>query len=95
MVEIKFNGYTAGLTFYSKRAGLLGDYIRNKIKEENKDHIDLVMVANYPSFGIYSVKENINLSEVARKHGGGGHPKAAGFPTKDYKEFIEILNGER
>ena len=95
MVEIKFDGYTAGLTFYSKRAGILGDYIRNKIKEENKDHIDLIMVANYPSFGIYSVKENINLSEVARKHGGGGHPKAAGFPTKDYKEFVEILSGER
>jgi len=24
-------------------------------------------------------KDNVNLAEIAKKYGGGGHPKAAGF----------------
>jgi|10_taG_2_1085330.scaffolds.fasta_scaffold03314_9 oligoribonuclease NrnB/cAMP/cGMP phosphodiesterase (DHH superfamily) len=32
---------------------------------------------------IYSAKDNIDLSVLAEKYGGGGHKKAAGFETKD------------
>ena len=94
LIPIKFEGYNVGLTFYNKRGGLLGEYIRDKIAQDKREDIDFIMVANYPSVGIYSVKD-INLSEVARKHGGGGHPNAAGFPTKDYDEFIDIISGKR
>jgi phosphoesterase RecJ-like protein len=37
----------------------------------------------------------IDVSEIARKHGGGGHRRAAGFGTDlSYPEIIEFLRGE-
>lgn len=94
LIPINFDGYKVGLTFYNKRGGLLGEHIRKRYIEDKREDLDFIMVANYPSIGIYSIKD-INLSEVARKHGGGGHPNAAGFPTKDYNEFIDIISGKR
>ena len=34
----------------------------------------------------------VDVSEIARKHGGGGHRRAAGFSTNlDYRELVEVL----
>ena len=33
---------------------------------------------------MYSTKENIDCSVIAKKHGGGGHKGAAGFQIKEF-----------
>lgn len=42
-------------------------------------------------YSLYTVKDDINVSDIARKYDGGGHPKAAGFtsdkPLWEYKEW--------
>ncbi len=38
---------------------------------------------------------DIDVSAIARRHGGGGHPRAAGFSTDlPYDELVESLRGE-
>ncbi len=42
-----------------------------------------------------STDGSVDVSEIARKQGGGGHRRAAGFSTDlDYGEIIEFLRGE-
>ena len=37
----------------------------------------------------------VDVSAIARKHGGGGHARAAGFATDlDYEEIVEVLGAE-
>ena len=42
-----------------------------------------------------STDGRVDVSAIARKHGGGGHPRAAGFSTDlEYAELVEFLCGE-
>jgi bifunctional oligoribonuclease and PAP phosphatase NrnA len=42
-----------------------------------------------------STNGSVDVSAIARKHGGGGHPRAAGFSTDlPYEELIEALRAE-
>jgi bifunctional oligoribonuclease and PAP phosphatase NrnA len=42
-----------------------------------------------------STDGGIDVSEIARRHGGGGHPRAAGFSTDlSYEELVESLRSE-
>ena len=42
---------------------------------------------------LYTTKENVDCSSIAKENGGGGHKKAAGFETKDIsKIFPSIKN---
>jgi phosphoesterase RecJ-like protein len=42
-----------------------------------------------------STSGDIDVSAIARKHGGGGHPRAAGFSTDmPYDELVESLRAE-
>jgi bifunctional oligoribonuclease and PAP phosphatase NrnA len=42
-----------------------------------------------------STDGRVDVSAIARKHGGGGHRRAAGFSTDlDYSELVEFLCGE-
>jgi phosphoesterase RecJ-like protein len=42
-----------------------------------------------------STDGRVDVSEIARKHGGGGHRRAAGFGTDlSYPEIVEFLRGE-
>jgi phosphoesterase RecJ-like protein len=42
-----------------------------------------------------STDGSVDVSLIARKHGGGGHPQAAGFGTDmEYAEIIEFLRDE-
>jgi nanoRNase/pAp phosphatase (c-di-AMP/oligoRNAs hydrolase) len=41
-----------------------------------------------------STDGSVDVSEIARKHGGGGHQRAAGFGTDlPYDEVIDFLRG--
>ena len=42
-----------------------------------------------------STDGRVDVSAIARKHGGGGHPRAAGFSTDlSYAELVEFLCAE-
>ena len=42
-----------------------------------------------------STDGRVDVSAIARKHGGGGHRRAAGFSTDlGYSELVEFLCGE-
>lgn len=42
----------------------------------------------YWTISLYTDKPDIDLSAIAKKHGGGGHIKASGFQVKDIYEII-------
>lgn len=48
-----------------------------------KDNFDIMMPFDFDGKGwnisIYTTKDDIDCSEIAKKYGGGGHKKAAGF----------------
>ena len=41
---------------------------------------------------LYTDKEGIDVSQIAKSFGGGGHKQAAGFQCKNVKTIINILN---
>ena len=55
----------------------------------NPDKQDGMMIFKYDGkakqwkYGIYTEKEDVDLSTIATKRGGGGHRSAAGFSTED------------
>ena len=72
--------YIVAVTFATSNISELG----NAICERN-DTIDFCALVNlnryeFGSVELRTVKDDINLSEIAKSHGGGGHRKAAGFP---------------
>lgn len=76
--------YTVAVTFATSNISELGNAICEK-----HDDIDFCALIDLSKgdFGIVSLratKDNIDLSKIAKSHGGGGHRKAAGFPlTKE------------
>lgn len=81
MKKIEYDKLTLGVVFAEDNVSELG----NIICTENPD-IDIAFMI-CPDIHIVSmrtVKDDINLATIAKKFGGGGHAKAAGFP---YNEF--------
>ena len=58
----------------------------------NSLYIDMVAVI-YPStcrIGLRTDRDDINVAEIAKKYGGGGHQKAAGFKLSE-KDFLKVM----
>ena len=69
-----FPKYTVGITFADKYISELG----NKLCELHPE-LDFVILINMTSLTVsYRTVKNIDLSAIAKKYGGGGHPKASG-----------------
>ena len=70
-----FSGYTVGIVFADKYISELG----NKLNELHPN-LDFVVLIDMTSLTVSyrTVKNNIDLSTIAKKYGGGGHPKASG-----------------
>lgn len=78
-------GYKAGVVFSELYISEMG----NKL---NLDHpeLDFILIINTSNeTGSLRTINDIDLSEIAIKLGGGGHPKAAGFPIR--KEILDNL----
>lgn len=68
-----------GIIFAEKYISEVG----NKICEAHPE-LDFVVLINPAGFVSYrTVKDNVNVSEIAKTFGGGGHPKAAGSQFSD------------
>lgn len=54
----------------------------------DKDSFDIMMTCSYNgkiwTYSIYTEKENIDVSKIAEKYGGGGHKKASAFRTERF-----------
>lgn len=70
-----FPGYTVGITFADKYISELG----NELCELHPE-LDFVILINMSTLTVSyrTVKDNLDLSDIAKGFGGGGHPKASG-----------------
>jgi len=80
LIRIKFMGYNVGLSISTKFRSSVG----NLLSEKYKDELDFILIANYEreSFSVRTVNE-INVGNICKELGGGGHEKAGGFPITD------------
>ena len=75
--EVEFNGYRT-LAINGHASGELGESIRQKGYEIGYCYSEGVQNGVLMTFvTLYS--DQVDVSEIARKYGGGGHPGAAGF----------------
>lgn len=50
------------------------------VLSEKHPELDFIAIIKQNSIGLRTVKDDINLTDIAKQFGGGGHPKASGFP---------------
>lgn len=89
-------GYKFGIVFAEQFNSELG----NRLGTLNPDLDVIAMIKPEYSISFRTVKDNVDVSAIAKQLGGGGHPKASGAPTRytEVSEFIEALltaKGER
>lgn len=78
MVTTDFCGYKTAVVFADRDISLMADYVF-------RQHPDMDIVAVcYPPAGVSlrTRRDDINLTEICRQRGGGGHQKAAAFYLK-------------
>ncbi|GEN32851.1 MULTISPECIES: DHH family phosphoesterase [Aneurinibacillus] len=82
------HGYRAGIVFAEQYISELG----NALAELNPE-LDFIAIVNLSRVISYrTIKEEINLGEVAAIFGGGGHAKAAGSPVpKEVRQAVTDL----
>lgn len=76
--ECEFEGYKCVALNYSGNSNAFGDNINN---------YDICILwqynGKYYTYGLYTKKAEVNCAEIAVRHGGGGHPGAAGFTSTE------------
>jgi len=91
---IEFEGIKTFVVNSQFKAGYVSEYIFNS--EIYKD-IEMIIVwyryygktKNSTNFDKISLRsKNIDCSQIAKKHGGNGHPKASGFVCDDFSKLI-------
>lgn len=85
-----FPRYTVGITFADKYISELG----NKLCELHPE-LDFVVLINMSTLTVSyrTVKDNLDLSDIAKRFGGGGHPKASGsrFDTSIVNDMLNNI----
>lgn len=92
--EAEFEGYRAIVA----NKPFCGSKIFDSVYDPDKHDIMMLFGYKPPQFkySIYCNKPDIDVSEIAKKYGGGGHKGAAGFETDwlifQYDKLQEIIN---
>ena len=88
LVVTEIRGYKAGVVIAESNQSELG----NRLCEMHPE-LDLVAMVNQNGISYRTVKDNVNVSEIAKYFGGGGHPKASGsrVPKECLEGYIEAL----
>ena len=85
-----FPEYTVGITFADKYISELG----NKLCELHPE-LDFVVLINMSTLTVSyrTVKDDLDLSDIAKGFGGGGHPKASGsrFDTSIVNDMLNNI----
>lgn len=82
---IKFDGYNAG---YVKTIELFKNDIALAVKNSSRakdEDIDFMLmpITDRGTVSLRNIKDNFDVNEIAKNHGGGGHPGAASFSMKN------------
>lgn len=85
------SGYAIEATFHGRPVIVLNSPQRSSsifdsVWDENK--YDFMLVWSYTKYGdigvsMYTTRVDVDVSEIAKMHGGGGHQQAAGFGATD------------
>jgi nanoRNase/pAp phosphatase (c-di-AMP/oligoRNAs hydrolase) len=80
LIRINFLSYKVGLSISTKFRSSVG----NLLSQKYKDELDFILIADYEreSFSARTVN-NINIGNICKQLGGGGHERAGGFPMTD------------
>lgn len=76
---MKMLGYNCGIVFAEQYISELG----NSLSEMNSELDFIVIVNSLQTLSFRTVREDVDVSEIARHFGGGGHKKAAGSDISD------------
>ena len=88
LITTEIAGYKAGVVFACRFQSELGNQLATLHPE--LDFIAMINVGGGVS--CRTVKEDVNLAEIAALFGGGGHAKAAGLPVPDEIRQLVINN---
>lgn len=90
--RINYLNSKVGVVFAEQNTSELGNYLVKNYENEF-DFIVLVNLSQKTFSYVRGNKGAMNLGEVAKLRGGGGHEKAAGSPIKDetIKELLNVL----
>jgi oligoribonuclease NrnB/cAMP/cGMP phosphodiesterase (DHH superfamily) len=85
--EMEFEGLRA----IALNNGGANSQVFESVYDESKHDIMMpfVFTGKHWTFSMYTTKDNVDCSVIAKKHGGGGHKKAAGFQVKELSEIIK------
>lgn len=89
IIQKEILGDEAGIVFAEQYHSELG----NKLATNNA-HLDFIVIIDMSKSVSYrGIYEDIDLGELAKVYGGGGHPRAAGSPIKDdvRQELINLI----
>lgn len=70
-----FKFYKIGIVMADSYTSELGNILC-----ERHEELDFVAIIKKETVSLRTVKDDINLTDIAKQFGGGGHPKASGFP---------------
>lgn len=87
--EFEFEGLKA---ICLNGGGFNSDVFRS-VYDEAKHDVMMPFMFNgkFWTFSLYTTKDEVDCSVVAKKRGGGGHKKAAGFQVHDLQEVFPFL----
>lgn len=90
-----FKLYKIGIVMADSYTSELGNILC-----ERHEELDFVAIIKKETVSLRTVKDDINLTDIAKQFGGGGHPKASGFPLDKDKlnnflnDIFDIKEGE-
>lgn len=90
-----FKLYKIGIVMADSHTSELGNILC-----ERHEELDFIAIIKQEAVSLRTVKDDINLSDIAKEFGGGGHPKASGFPLSNIKlnnfinDIFDIKEGE-
>ena len=83
-------GKRCGVVFAEQNRSLLGNYLAEKYSHL----VDYIVIINMQQGISYrSIKDDVNVAEIASVYGGGGHVRASGSPMDNSlkKEVIKLI----
>ncbi len=87
VVQTEVSGLLAGVVYAESYLSELGSELGKEFA-----HLDYIAIMNMGGrrISLRTVHDHVDVSEIAAKHGGGGHAKAAGCSLTDtaYKEYV-------
>lgn len=84
--EVDFHGYKTLAVNWSFESSEMGEYIYKDLKYE----VALIFFYTGKIWNFSLRSDRVDVSELAKKYGGGGHPGASGFRTEEIEWLLKL-----